>query len=181
LTKRERIAGDLPEDREYRLPLDEEWSAAVGLKKEVGSTPEEKSGKIRLYSWDIPQKRAQSWPPPPGSGNYCGEEWTIGNEPKDWSVIEGYNDGYPRTNPVGRFEANFSGLHDMWATYGNGAKIGTMIKGKTICCEVRRGALAPSTTCSHPIVATARPDIATMKSVFAVLWLGSLHGSLVFC
>ena len=37
----------------------------------------------------------------------------MGNEPKEWSVIEGYNDGYPRTSPVGSFEANFSGLHDM--------------------------------------------------------------------
>jgi formylglycine-generating enzyme required for sulfatase activity len=50
LTKSERSAGDLPEDREYRLPTDEEWSTAVGLKNEVGSTPEE---KIKPYPWDI--------------------------------------------------------------------------------------------------------------------------------
>jgi formylglycine-generating enzyme required for sulfatase activity len=113
LTKREQSAGDLPEDREYRLPKDEEWSAAVGLKNEAGSTPEEKNGKIALYPWDIPQKRDKSWPPPSGAGNYRGEESRIGNEPKEWSVIEGYNDGYPRTSPVGSFHANFSGLHDM--------------------------------------------------------------------
>jgi formylglycine-generating enzyme required for sulfatase activity len=113
LTKRERIAGDLPEYREYRLPKDEEWSAAVGLKNEVGSTPEEKSGKIALYPWDIPQKRDKSWPPPSGAGNYAGEEVKNGDWPSNWSVIEGYNDGYPRTSPVGSFEANFTGLHDM--------------------------------------------------------------------
>jgi formylglycine-generating enzyme required for sulfatase activity len=113
LTKRERSEGDLPQDREYRLPTDEEWSAAVGLKNEVGNTPKEKSGKIVLYPWDIPQKRDKSWPPPSGAGNYCGGESRIGNEPIDWSVIEGYNDGYPRTSPVGSFEANSSGLHDM--------------------------------------------------------------------
>jgi formylglycine-generating enzyme required for sulfatase activity len=113
LTKRERIAGDLPEDREYRLPKDEEWSAAVGLKNEAGSTREEKSDKIALYLWDIPQKRDKSWPPPAGAGNYFAEESRIGNEPKDWSVIQGYNDGYPRTSPVESFEANSSGLHDM--------------------------------------------------------------------
>jgi formylglycine-generating enzyme required for sulfatase activity len=113
LTKRERSAGDLPEGREYRLPKDEEWSTAVGLKNEAGSTPAEKSGKIQLYPWDIPQKREPNWPPPSGAGNYCGEESRIGNEPEDWSVIAGYNDGYPRTSPVGSFEANFSGLYDM--------------------------------------------------------------------
>jgi len=109
LTKRERSAGDLPQDREYRLPKDEEWSAAVGLKNEVGSTPQEKSRKIELYRWDIPQKRDKSWPPPAGAGNYAGEEAKIGDWPSDMSVIE----GYPRTSPLGSFEANFSGLYDM--------------------------------------------------------------------
>jgi formylglycine-generating enzyme required for sulfatase activity len=32
----------------------------------------------------------------------------------DFPVIEGYNDGYPRTSPVGSFEANQFGLFDMW-------------------------------------------------------------------
>jgi formylglycine-generating enzyme required for sulfatase activity len=113
LTKRERSAGDLPEDREYRLPTDEEWSAAVGLKNEVGNTPEERSRKINLYPWDIPQKRDKSWPPPVGAGNYAGEEAKVGDWPTDWAVIEGYYDGYARTSPVGSFEPNFNGLHDM--------------------------------------------------------------------
>jgi formylglycine-generating enzyme required for sulfatase activity len=113
LTKRERSAGDLPEDREYRLPTDEEWSAAVGLKNEVGNTPEEKSRKINLYPWDIPQKRDKSWPPPVGAGNYAGEEAKVGDWPTGWAVIKGYYDGYARTSPVGSFEANFNGLHDM--------------------------------------------------------------------
>jgi formylglycine-generating enzyme required for sulfatase activity len=111
LTKREQSTGDLPEDKKYRLPMDEEWSAAVGLKNEVGRTPEKKSGKIALYPWDIPQKRDKSWPPPSGAGNYCGEESRIGNEPNHWPVIESYNDGYP--SPVGAFEPNSSGLYDM--------------------------------------------------------------------
>jgi formylglycine-generating enzyme required for sulfatase activity len=113
LTKRERSAGDLPEDREYRLPKDEEWSAAAGLKNEVGSTPEVKSGKFKLYPWDIPKKRDKSWPPPAGAGNYAGEEANNGDWPSDTDVIEVYSDGYPRTSPVGSFEANVSGLYDM--------------------------------------------------------------------
>jgi formylglycine-generating enzyme required for sulfatase activity len=113
LTKRERSAGDLPQDREYRLPTDEEWSAAVGLKNEIGNTPEDKDSKIQLYPWDIPQKRDKSWPPPAGAGNYAGEEAKIGDWPSEWPIIEGYNDGYPRTSPVGSFQANFGGLYDM--------------------------------------------------------------------
>jgi formylglycine-generating enzyme required for sulfatase activity len=113
LTKRERSVGDLPEDRKYRLPTDEEWSAAVGLKNELGSTPEEKSGKLKLYPWDIPQKRDKSWPPPKGAGNYAGKEAKNGDWPFLWPIIRGYNDGYPRTSPVGSFSANQFGLYDM--------------------------------------------------------------------
>jgi formylglycine-generating enzyme required for sulfatase activity len=113
LTKREQSAGDLPGDKEYRLPKDEEWSAAVGLNNEIGSTPEEKDFKAQLYPWEIPQKRDKSWPPPAGAGNYAGEEAKNGAWPSAWSVIEGYNDGYPRTSPVGSFSANKFGLYDM--------------------------------------------------------------------
>jgi tetratricopeptide (TPR) repeat protein/formylglycine-generating enzyme required for sulfatase activity len=113
LTKRERNARTLPRDREYRLPTDAEWSAAVGLRYEVGDTPEEKSAKIELYPWDIPQKRNKSWPPPARVGNYAGEEVRKGDWPSNLAPIEGYNDGYQRTSPVGAFPANQFGLYDM--------------------------------------------------------------------
>jgi formylglycine-generating enzyme required for sulfatase activity len=113
LKKREHDSGLLPKGMYYRLPTDQEWSAAVGLKNEVGSTPAEKSGTIKLYPWDIPQKRAKSWPPPSESGNYCGEESRIGKEPQGLSLIKGYNDSYARTSPVGSSAANRNGLYDM--------------------------------------------------------------------
>jgi formylglycine-generating enzyme required for sulfatase activity len=78
----------------------------VGLQGEEGTNPEEKDGKIKLYPW------GEEWPPPKGAGNYAGEESKIGREPSDWSVIKGYNDGYPRTSPVGSFAAK-NGLCDM--------------------------------------------------------------------
>jgi formylglycine-generating enzyme required for sulfatase activity len=110
LTKHERYSGILPRGNFYRLPTDEEWSVAVGLESEPGNTPQEKNLKIRLYPW------GKGWPPPGGAGNYPGEESRIGDEPPDWlttHVIRGYNDGYPRTSPVGSFAANENGLYDM--------------------------------------------------------------------
>jgi formylglycine-generating enzyme required for sulfatase activity len=106
LTGREQGSGMLPRGQVYRLPTDAEWSAGVGLQGEVGNNPKEKDGKIELYPW------GKKWPPPKGAGNYAGEE-AQGEWPSDWRVIEGYNDGYPRTSPVGSFAANANGLYDM--------------------------------------------------------------------
>jgi serine/threonine protein kinase len=105
LTNRERGLGLLPASMSYRLPTDLEWSNAVGLGTEPGNTPEQKKGKIKVYPWGL------GWPPPPGSGNFCGEETKGGRS--SWPVISGYNDGYPRTSPVSAFSPNRYGLHDM--------------------------------------------------------------------
>jgi formylglycine-generating enzyme required for sulfatase activity len=101
-------AACLPNDNVYRLPTDTEWSVAVGLGRESGSTPEEKNCKIKdVYPW------GKEWPPPQGAGNFAGEESRIGNEPSTWRFIFGYNDGCPRTSPVGSFRANKFWLYDM--------------------------------------------------------------------
>jgi Sulfatase-modifying factor enzyme 1 len=107
LTIRERASGALSAGMKYRLPTDEEWSVAVGLDSEPGNTPEEKDSKKNLYPW------GKRWPPPAKSGNYRGVESKDKNEPRDWDVIESYNDGYARTSPVGSFEPNEMGLYDM--------------------------------------------------------------------
>jgi formylglycine-generating enzyme required for sulfatase activity len=108
LTKLERGSGVMHEDMRYRLPTDQEWSVAVGLPSELGNTPEEKHAHRQVYyPW------GKQWPPPIGAGNYCGEEWKTGYPTPDWPVIKGYNDGYPRTSPVGSFAANMNGLYDM--------------------------------------------------------------------
>jgi formylglycine-generating enzyme required for sulfatase activity/actin-like ATPase involved in cell morphogenesis len=94
LTKKERDGGKLPEGWRYRLPTDEEWSAACG--------PEE-------YPWganDQPGNR---------DGNYSGVEAMVGSlkgETNEFSRA-GRNDRWARTAPVGSFGANMYGLYDM--------------------------------------------------------------------
>ena len=102
LTDREHVEGVLPANQIYRLPTDVEWSIAVGLPIERGNTPEERDmGVPEVYPWGT------TWPPPPGSGNYTGEE--TGSD----VAIKGYNDGFAWTSPVGSFKPNQLGLYDM--------------------------------------------------------------------
>jgi hypothetical protein len=93
LTGKERTEGRLQPDQEYRLPTDAEWSVAVGLPKESGSTPSEKDRKIKdVYPWGT------TWPPPSGAGNY------------DSSLKV---DTFDNTSPVGSFKPNQCGLYDL--------------------------------------------------------------------
>jgi hypothetical protein len=91
LTKKEQADGTLGPNQEYRLPTDAEWTTAVGSTK---------------YPW------GNDWPPPAGAGNYAGSEALDENWDKR-PTLDGYNDGYPRTSPVGSFKPNAYGLYDM--------------------------------------------------------------------
>ncbi len=102
LTARERGLGTLKASESYRLPTDLEWSAAVGLPPESGKTPEARDlGVADVFPW------GSAWPPPPGVGNYTGEE--TGAD----VCLAGYDDGFSWTSPVGGFPANPIGLYDM--------------------------------------------------------------------
>ena len=104
LTEKERAANMLEEGQSYRLPGDLEWSGAVGLPDEGGATPEERDGKIKnVYPW------GKAWPPPAGAGNYA----DTSARKLRVTVIDGYNDGFAQTSPVGSFAANRLGLYDM--------------------------------------------------------------------
>lgn len=82
---------NLIEDREaYRLPMDSEWSKAVGLVNENGSTPEARDSKIKNeFPW------GKQWPPPSDAGNYAGAKRRIA------------------TLPVGSFKPSSTGLFDL--------------------------------------------------------------------
>ncbi|PYK25535.1 MAG: hypothetical protein DME59_10480, partial [Verrucomicrobia bacterium] len=83
---------NLIEDRQaYRLPTDSEWSMAVGLANESGSTPELRDGKIKNeFPW------GKQWPPPNGAGNYAVTQKRGGT-----------------TMPAGTFKSNSIGLYDL--------------------------------------------------------------------
>jgi len=91
LTKKELSEGKIKQGRMYRLPTDAEWSMAVGLKNEVGNTPEGKDSVVKdVYPW------GNFWPAPNGAGNYSGKR-----------------DKFEFTAPVGTFPANEYGIHDL--------------------------------------------------------------------
>lgn len=103
LTALERSEGALAPTQHYRLPTDAEWSVAVGLGRETGKSPAEKSGRNReLFPW------GKLWPPPARVGNYAGEELGL----LALNLV-GYNDGFEGIAPVGRFPPNGFGLHDL--------------------------------------------------------------------
>jgi hypothetical protein len=90
LTEKEHDENLIEDRQSYRLPTDKEWSAAVGLQNEIGSTPQARDGKIKNeFPW------GKQWPPPSGAGNY----------------------GIPQkrgaTSPVGSFKANSLGIYDL--------------------------------------------------------------------
>jgi formylglycine-generating enzyme required for sulfatase activity len=114
LTSREQTAGRLPAGWRYRLPTDHEWSCAAGIgeREDAAALPSERSENILdVFPWGT------QWPPPNGAGNYAGEELravlATGNYSFIGGVIEGYNDGFVYTSPVGSFPANQFGLFDL--------------------------------------------------------------------
>ncbi|MGC3992224.1 MAG: SUMF1/EgtB/PvdO family nonheme iron enzyme [Chthoniobacteraceae bacterium] len=97
LTLREQKAGLITELQSYRLPMNGEWDAAVGLisarQRMVGVTQEVE--ETRTFPW------GQEWPPPKRAGNFNSQE------------ISGVDDGYVYTAPVGFFTPSEEGLFDL--------------------------------------------------------------------
>ena len=107
LTAKERQEGRLPAGASYRLPTDLEWSAAVGLPKENGATPEARDMKLAgVYPW------GNQFPPPQGAGNFA-DITSSAAFGANWPFIQGYRDGFATTSPVGSFAANSHGLFDL--------------------------------------------------------------------
>lgn len=111
LTRTERASGRLRAPAVYRLPTDREWSVAIGLGAMESPTlePGDSSKKVAgAYPWGT------QWPPPPGAGNFAGEESRVQvGTAEGWTYIADYDDGAPRTAPVGSCPASPLGLYDL--------------------------------------------------------------------
>ncbi|MCF6310984.1 MAG: SUMF1/EgtB/PvdO family nonheme iron enzyme [Verrucomicrobiales bacterium] len=102
LTDRERVAGKIESNEEYRLPTDLEWSEMAGLKDEKGVSPERRDSKVRKhFPW------GEQWPPPTDSGNFADKN------AKGRYVLKNYDDGFAKTAPVGQYKANDLGIYDL--------------------------------------------------------------------
>jgi hypothetical protein len=108
LTKEERRKRKIGPNDTYRLPSDHEWSCAVGIGKQEDASlaPGAKHLKVAGYPW------GNEFPPSATVGNYLGEE-TARNPVSGQPPIQGYNDGFDRTAPVGMFPANAFRLFDL--------------------------------------------------------------------
>ena len=106
LTKREHKDGTLPAASRYRLPTDEEWSAAATLPQETGSSPEERSHntlppELALYAWGrSPKPPKRQFP-----ANFAGQEVSSSGllHTDDWVF----------TAPIASFASNANGLYDL--------------------------------------------------------------------
>jgi formylglycine-generating enzyme required for sulfatase activity len=113
----------------FRLPADAEWSVAVGLPEESGSTPKEKDWQIKdVYPWGT------TWPPPSGAGNYN----------SSFKVDTLDNTALDRTAPVGSFKPNRFGLCDLggnvleWCEdLYDGGQSGRVLRGGSWGCVSR--------------------------------------------
>jgi formylglycine-generating enzyme required for sulfatase activity len=107
LTKNEQQAGTINQKQFFRLPTDAEWSWAVGIGDlETNGTPKEKNSKIKnVFPWGT------QFPPSPSAGNFADQAAL--NYFTNWPHIEGYNDGFVTTAPVGSFKPNAMGIYDL--------------------------------------------------------------------
>jgi hypothetical protein len=107
LTQVEQAKGLLESGESYRLPTDDEWSMAAGLRREKGESPSEKNQRVEgIYPWG-----PVSWPPSPVPANLWDKSAAEKAKRKDG--VANFDDNYPELAPVGTFPPNQNGIQDL--------------------------------------------------------------------
>jgi eukaryotic-like serine/threonine-protein kinase len=107
LTQLEQAKGLLEPGESYRLPTDDEWSMAAGLRREKGESPSEKNQRVEgIYPWG-----PVSWPPSPVPANLWDK--SAAEKAKRDDGIANFNDNFAELAPVGSFPANQNGIQDL--------------------------------------------------------------------
>lgn len=101
LTAKERASKRISANHTYRLPTSTEWQDAANRP----SATTETGNKTAEFVW------GDAWPPPRNAGNLTGREVSQPPWP-GWSTLD-YEDGYPRTAPVGQFTPSALGFFDL--------------------------------------------------------------------
>lgn len=111
LTEAERQQERLTQFHEYRLPTDYEWSRMAGLTELPDVSPAKREPlKEPVFPW------GPAWPPGRDGvkvGNLADAATARLPGISSTRVIEGYDDGFETTAPVGSFPPNALGLHDL--------------------------------------------------------------------
>ncbi len=95
LTFRDHKSGALKESMIYRLPTNTEWDTASGVSASSAHNDLLNRSQANIFPWGT------QWPPPKGAGNFNSQH------------IDGSDDGYVYTAPVGSFNPSPSGLFDL--------------------------------------------------------------------
>lgn len=138
LTQKERKEDRIRQRHEYRLPNDREWSLFCGLIDERGAGPvgryynaQQNPDLSNHYPWGI------LFPPASKVGNFADKSAAKAAAISNDRTISGYEDGFTNTAPVGSFDANNLGMHDVsgnvyeWISdpYSDGGELGIVRGG----------------------------------------------------
>ena len=108
LTQVERGKKLISPSHSYRLPTDMEWSQMAELSEEEGRGPDWRDArKSKVFPWGV------EWPPQAGYGNYADGAAALSPGVSIDSTIQGYDDTFAYTSPVGSFPANGLGIFDL--------------------------------------------------------------------